>query len=185
MDRTERFYKIDQMLHDRSIVPVQDFLEELGISPATFKRDLEYMRERLHAPIEWDRDGGGYRFVQLDKNAPTYALPGLWFNASEVHALLSMQHLLSNLDAGMLASQIKPLQARLKALLGSADHSAEEVEKRLRIVQATKRTVSSKYFETIDEGFTWGDGGIGNFFIRKADLLKRDFSKVLYDWSCY
>jgi predicted DNA-binding transcriptional regulator YafY len=149
MDRTERFYKIDQMLHDRSIVPLRDFLEELGISPATFKRDLEYMRERLHAPIEWDRDVGGYRFVQLDKNAPTYALPGLWFNASEVHALLSMQHLLSNLDAGMLASQIKPLQARLKALLGSADHSAEEVEKRLRIVQATKRTVSSKYFETI------------------------------------
>lgn len=149
MDRTERFYKIDQMLHDRSIVPVQDFLEELGISPATFKRDLEYMRERLHAPIEWDRDGGGYRFVQPDRNAPTYALPGLWFNASEVYALLSMQHLLSNLDAGMLAAQIKPLQARLKALLGSADHSAEEVEKRLRIVQATKRTVSSKYFETI------------------------------------
>ncbi|MDO8813634.1 MAG: YafY family protein [Gallionella sp.] len=149
MDRTERFYKIDQMLHDRSVVPVRDFLEELGISSATFKRDLEYMRERLHAPIEWDRDVGGYRFVQSDKNAPTYALPGLWFNASEVHALLSMQHLLSNIDAGMLASQIKPLQARLKALLGSADHSADEVEKRLRIVQATKRTVSSKYFETI------------------------------------
>lgn len=31
----------------------------------------------------------------------------------------------------------------------------------------------------------WGDCGIGNFFIRKADLLKRDFSRVLYDWSCY
>lgn len=37
----------------------------------------------------------------------------------------------------------------------------------------------------LDDGFTWGDGGIGNFFIRKADLLKRDFSRVLYDWSCY
>ena len=33
-------------------------------------------------------------------------------------------------------------------------------------------------------GFEWGSGGIGNFFIRKADLLKPDFSKVLYDWSC-
>lgn len=149
MDRTERFYKIDQMLHDRSVVPLGDFLEELGASLATFKRDLEYMRERLYAPIVWDRDAGGYRFEQSDRHAPAYALPGLWFNASEVHALLSMQHLLSNLDAGMLASQIKPLQARLKALLGSADHTAEEVEKRLCIVQAAKRTVSSKFFETI------------------------------------
>lgn len=37
----------------------------------------------------------------------------------------------------------------------------------------------------LDKGFMWGDCGIGNFFIRKADLLKRDFSRVLYDWSCY
>lgn len=37
-----------------------------------------------------------------------------------------------------------------------------------------------------DSGFeinAWGDG-FGNFFIRKSDLLKRDFSKVLYDWGC-
>ena len=34
MDRTERFYKIDQMLNDRKVVPLKDFLEELGISLA-------------------------------------------------------------------------------------------------------------------------------------------------------
>ena len=57
MDRTERFYKIDQLLQTRRPgVPAAEFLEELGISLATFKRDLEYMRERLNAPIVWDRD---------------------------------------------------------------------------------------------------------------------------------
>ena len=60
MDRTERFYKIDQMLHGRSVVPLGDFLKELDTSLATFKRDLEYMRERLNAPIVWDREVGGY-----------------------------------------------------------------------------------------------------------------------------
>lgn len=149
MDRTERFYKIDQMLNDRKIVPLNSFLDELGVSPATFKRDLEYMRDRLNAPIEWDRDAGGYRFTQSNANSPAYALPGLWFNASEVHALLSMQHMLSNLDAGMLAGHIKPLQTRLNALLGSADHSVEEIEKRIRITQSSKRTLSPKHFETI------------------------------------
>lgn len=37
-----------------------------------------------------------------------------------------------------------------------------------------------------DGGFdinAWGDG-FGNFFIRKSDLQRRDFSKVLYDWGC-
>ena len=60
MDRTERFYKIDQMLNDRKIVPLADFLDELGVSPATFKRDLEYMRDRLNAREQcWHRATAG------------------------------------------------------------------------------------------------------------------------------
>ncbi|HNQ76889.1 MAG TPA: DeoR family transcriptional regulator, partial [Pseudothauera hydrothermalis] len=46
MNRTERFYRIDQMLAERRVVPLESFLEALEISRATFKRDLEYMRER-------------------------------------------------------------------------------------------------------------------------------------------
>ena len=65
MNRTERFYKIDQMLHERRVVPIEVFLEELDVSRATFKRDIEYMRDRLHAPIVWDRDAGGYHFENV------------------------------------------------------------------------------------------------------------------------
>jgi len=53
MDRTERFYHIDRLLNERRVVPVQVFLEELEVSLATFKRDLEYLRERFNAPIVW------------------------------------------------------------------------------------------------------------------------------------
>jgi uncharacterized protein YwqG/ankyrin repeat protein len=34
------------------------------------------------------------------------------------------------------------------------------------------------------EEITWGDGGLANFFISPQDLLKRDFSRVLYNWNC-
>ncbi len=30
----------------------------------------------------------------------------------------------------------------------------------------------------------WGDCGVGNFFIGREDLEKRDFSRVLYNWDC-
>jgi len=149
MDRTERFYKIDQLLNDQTVVPLGTFLDDLGISLATFKRDLEYMRERLNAPIQWDRDAGGYRYSQPDPLAPTFALPGLWFNSGEVHALITMQQLLSNLEPGLLAGHIKPLQARLNALLESQDHSAAEVETRIRIVHAARRQVTHQYFEIV------------------------------------
>lgn len=34
-------------------------------------------------------------------------------------------------------------------------------------------------------GCLWGDMGVANFFIRKDDLERRDFSRVLYNWDCY
>ena len=51
MDRTERFYRIDQLLQERGVVARDVFLDELEVSLATFKRDLEYMRDRLNAPV--------------------------------------------------------------------------------------------------------------------------------------
>jgi len=56
MDRTERFYRIDQLMQDRGVVARDAFLVDLGVSPATFKRDLEYMRDRLNAPVVYDAE---------------------------------------------------------------------------------------------------------------------------------
>ena len=148
MDRTERFYQIDQLLQAGRAVPIERFLETLAVSRATFKRDLEYMRDRLNAPIEWDRFDGGYRYAE-PAGGPAFALPGLWFNASEVHALLMMQQLLADLQPGLLEAQVRPLQARLRALLGSADHSPEEVERRFRLVTAARRRLATRHFETV------------------------------------
>jgi uncharacterized protein YwqG len=35
-----------------------------------------------------------------------------------------------------------------------------------------------------EAGIFWGDVGVGSFFIPRANLLRRDFSKVLYTWDC-
>ncbi|MDX1487407.1 MAG: DeoR family transcriptional regulator, partial [Acidiferrobacterales bacterium] len=98
MDRSERFYKITQMLGARDVVSREALLEELGVSLATFKRDLEYMRERLHAPIVWDREHRGYRLRKQSPHGARFQLPGVWFNATEAHALLTMQYLLAHIE---------------------------------------------------------------------------------------
>ncbi len=51
MSMNERLYQIDQLLHDRRSITFQELLQKLEVSPATLKRDLSYMRDRLHAPI--------------------------------------------------------------------------------------------------------------------------------------
>jgi predicted DNA-binding transcriptional regulator YafY len=150
MDRTERFYRIDQLLNEKKIVPFSTLIEKLEVSPATVKRDLEYMRNRLNAPIVWDREAGGYRFLGHEGGAAQYELPGLWFSAQEVHALLTMQHLLMNLDTGgLLGPHIQPLLARLRALLGTADNSADEIHKRIRILGMASRRLALDHFAVV------------------------------------
>lgn len=151
MSGMERIYQIDQILAGRKFVPRQELQDRLGVSWATLKRDLAYLKDRLNAPIIFDRDLGGYRFETESKRVgPQYELPGLWFSAEEIHALLTMQHLLSNLDTGgLLGPQIKPLLARLTGLLGSADNPAEEVQRRIRIETVGARQFHLDHFQAV------------------------------------
>src|SRR3954462_12415656 len=148
MERLERFYKIDQLLKDRKVVSFASMKDALKVSPATLKRDIEYMRDRFNAPIEYDRDANGYRFGK-PRTGPRYELPGLWFNADEIHALLTTLRMLGNLQPGMLEGQIEPLRERLRAILGSGDHSWEQVEKRIRTFQVERRAGDPKHFSVI------------------------------------
>lgn len=147
MSNNERIYRIDQLLNDRKIVSFQELLDRLEVSPATLKRDLAYMRDRLNAPIVYDKERNGYRFETDSKN---YALPGLWFSPEEIYALLTMQHLLSNLDSnGLLSKHIKPLQSRLMAMLDDADSSLEEIQKRVKIEKMGARKYDLEHFQEI------------------------------------
>jgi len=151
MSKMERIYQIDQALAARKFVPRIELQERLGVSWATLKRDLSYLKDRLNAPIIFDRDLGGYRFETANACiGPQYELPGLWFSAEEIHALLTMQHLLSNLDTGgLLGPQIQPLLARLTGLLGSADNPAEEIQKRIRILTVGARQFHLDHFQAV------------------------------------
>ena len=149
MDRVERLYKIDQLLNERRAVAMNILEEVLGISKSTVKRDLEYMRDRLNAPIIWDRVLRGYVFDHSQPGAQRYALPGLWFNDQEIFALLTMYQLLSNLGNGLLTPHINPLLARLTMLLDSQEESADVIRKRIRILHMASRTERPENFEIV------------------------------------
>ena len=154
MDRTERFYRIDQLLNEQRCLSFDAIQDALGVSRATLRRDLQYLRDRLNAPIVYDRLGGGYRFASGENRSapvggPKYELPGLWFNASEIYALLMMQQLLNTVQPGLLGPHIAPLQSRLSALLGSQQNKPEDIEDRIRIVHTGQRAPAPENFELI------------------------------------
>ena len=156
MSKTARLYQIEMLIRSRGHASFAQLIEALEVSPATLKRDLEYLRSRLGAPIEYDRFVNGYRFGESSGAArgPKHELPGLWFSERELYSLLMAHQLLSGLDTdGLLSRHLQPLLDRIHQMLGTADgaQGAQALMKRVRILSPSKRPVPSRYFELVGE----------------------------------
>ena len=153
MNRTERFYKIELLLKSRGSVSFAALIEELGVSPATLKRDLQYLRDRLAAPIVYSSFDNAYRFdvpTASGVHAERHELPGLWFSENEIHALLTMHQLLAGLDDdGVLARHLQPLMEKLQGMLGTDEAQARTLMRRVKVIGTARRRVPSRHFELL------------------------------------
>ena len=151
MTKTARVYKIEMLIRNRGHVSFSALMEALEVSRATLKRDLEYLRDQLGAPIEYDRDLNGYRFVEPTRGA-RHELPGLWFNERELYSLLMAHQLLEGLDAdGVISRHLQPLLERIHQMLDTSQADAQALLKRVKIVSAARRPVPSQFFELVAE----------------------------------
>ena len=147
MTQSERFGIIERLLLAHSNMAFAGLQDRLGVSRATLFRDLRDLRDRMHVPIVRDAATGGYR---IDRCVERYELPGVWFSAGEIHALLSMQQLLAAFDTGgILAEHINPLRDRLASMLASGHDSAADIVRRIHIVSAAARHCAPQHFPTI------------------------------------
>jgi predicted DNA-binding transcriptional regulator YafY len=157
MPSADRLYKIDLLIRSRGSVSFADLKAELDVSPATLKRDLEFLRSRLGAPIEYDRAANVYRFAAgagTAYAAPRHELPGLWFDEAELYSLLMAHQLLAGVDEdGLLARHLQPMLDRIHHLLGSGQGSEAGVAlmQRVRIVSAQRRPVGGRHFQRVTQ----------------------------------
>ena len=135
MDRFHRYYALHGVLAARrQPVSRRELESKLECSRATVKRLVEGLRG-YGVPIRYDRQRNGYL---LDRDQ-AYELPGIWFNASELYALLAAQQLLASAEPGLLAETLAPLKRKIGKIL-AADHlGAGELAKRVRILRMAGR----------------------------------------------
>ncbi len=150
---TERLYRIEGLIRSRGHVSLAALLQELEISRATLKRDLEYLRSRMGAPIVYDADLNGYRFASESRSSPRrQQLPGLWFSEAELYSLLTAQQLFASLDsAGLLSRHLQPLLDRIHQMLGRGEGAAaaERLVQRVKVLSALRRPVPTLFFEAV------------------------------------
>lgn len=146
MSEVARLYRYKSLFSGRTVISALELQTELEISPATFKRDIAKLRDQLNVPIVFDRSLGGYR---INPSHTVSELPGLWFSHDELLALLSIEHLLSQLEPTVLASTLKPIQNKLMLLLKELGLANLSFGKKILLLQSKKRTLPPKLFEGI------------------------------------
>lgn len=151
MTKTARIYKIEMLIRDRGHVSFQGLLDELEVSPATLKRDLDYLKDQLGAPIVYDRYLNGYKFGD-ECRGRKHQLPGLWFSERELYSLLMAYQLFNDLDAdGVISRHLQPLLERIHLMLGTSAAEAAALLERVKIIGSAKRPVPSLAFERVGE----------------------------------
>jgi len=150
VDRLERIFQLHQILAAaRMPVPRERLMREMECSRATLTRTMQLMRLHLGAPLEYDRERNGYYYDR--RAAHPYELPGLWFNASELYALLAMRELLSDVQPGLLDGLIEPLRRRIEQILAHQRLQTGELPHRVRILRMAARQPEPRAFKTVTE----------------------------------
>src|SRR3954469_13865614 len=84
-----RILVIDQTLRAESWPNAQTLGKRLEVHPRTIRRDIEYLRDQLKAPIEFDSKRNGYHYTEA-----TYRLSLPQFTEGELVALFLGEQLL-------------------------------------------------------------------------------------------
>jgi predicted DNA-binding transcriptional regulator YafY len=132
MDKFDRIFQLHAILRSRRTpVAFEDLKSKLECSKSTLHRAIATLTDRLHAPVVFDPDAGGYRYAD-SKGIPAFELPGLWFTAHELQALAVIQRLLKDVGGGLLEENLRPLSKRLDELTKHRRLNLGEASSRLR-----------------------------------------------------
>jgi predicted DNA-binding transcriptional regulator YafY len=144
MDRFDRIYRLYSLFAaSREARSAASLQAELACSRATLMRAIAELRDQFGAPLIWDAAARGYR---LDGQAPRVQLPGLWFSADELQALLLAQSLLSGLSEGMMPGHIEALRGRITTLLARGGVPPQRAAEVLRVLPVAGRSVQPVVF---------------------------------------
>jgi predicted DNA-binding transcriptional regulator YafY len=114
-----RLYFIDRQIASGKYPSTKDLVREWeGISISTISRDIDFMRDRLNAPIEYDAKRRGYYYSQ-----PQYRIPMGFSGADELLALGMAKNILTLYEDTPIYDAARHLLDSITAPIAAEDNS--------------------------------------------------------------
>lgn len=151
MKKAQRIARINVLLRQPQGVTMAQLRDDLSVSRVTVCRDLDVMRDEMHAPIIWDRGRGVYRLDSDKQTGPAYMLPGLWFTPQQAYAFLTMQNMVEKIAPNLLGPFLDPIRGLLKQMLYEADFHLFGLDEKIEIDMPAMPTLGDLDFSILLE----------------------------------
>jgi proteasome accessory factor B len=108
-----RLMELTEMIRaERQAVNALTLSAEWGVSQKTVQRDIDFLRDQMHAPIAYDRTKKTYRFTE-----EAWAMPALVVSEGEILAVLLGSRVLEQYRGTPIARQLAQIFEKLAGML--------------------------------------------------------------------
>jgi predicted DNA-binding transcriptional regulator YafY len=144
--------------------------EKFEISHKQAQRDIEFMRDRIEAPLAYDPLEKGYRYEDLG-----YELPPVWFNEDELLSLCLALRLASTLPDQILKNSLQTLLEKFLAFrFLDSPPSLAEIREKISVKNVEYYRVKGEVFhEVMDSLFRSKPIKISYYSPHKRELTER------------
>jgi len=138
--QTERLLALDRQIRNSEYPNCSTFAAEWEICTKTAQRDIDYLKDRMGAPLEYDALKRGYFYSE-----PTFMLPAVQMNEGELAALLMGSQMLKAFQGTPMAEKLSAVFDKLSAFLpDNITVRPEELFTRFSFISPPAMPVSSK-----------------------------------------
>lgn len=143
--KTFRILSIDKIIRSGSYPNATKLAKEFEVSRATIMRDLDFLRDRYQAPIEYDYFKKGFYYTD-----DSFVIQNVLLNESEVFSIFAIQPLLEQYQNTPLEKSVKSIFSKL------VDFMPQEVSvdsfflsNKISFIPEPKPEIRSGVFETV------------------------------------
>ncbi len=140
-----RLLIIDQRIRENKYPNCSSLAREIEVSPKTIARDIQFMRDLMHAPIEFDPHENGYYYAEAN-----YFLPALQLRQSDILSLIINQRILTQYENTPYYEDIKAAIQKVLSFIPDRE-DVEQNADFLSFQPLPSSKIERRYFDLIQQ----------------------------------
>lgn len=147
LQRLERVLAIDRLLRDGHHPNRPELARRFEVNERSISRDVDFLRDRLFAPIAYSRSKRGYYYTD-----PNYFLPDVNMTEGELVATVLAGTVLKGIGGSPLGAKLESVIERLsKSLPDQVKVSLRELSTQVVVEPRSTRSVDAEHFQTLQD----------------------------------